>query len=329
MRALVQKKYGPLSDLRIVDWPKPTPADDAVLIHVRAVGLDPGICHLMTGRPLMIRLMGLGFSAPRVPVAGWDAAGVVEAVGAKVTRFKPGDEVFGNCDVTGTGTLAEYACLPESRCAPKPKNLSLEDASALAVSGCTALQCIRDHGHVGDSSRVLVIGAAGGVGHYAVQIAKAYGAKVTGVCSTSKLELVRSLGADEVIDYTRESLTARSRRWNVIIDTAGRRSFRDLRAVLAPKGVLAIVGGEGGNAMTGGFIERALGASLRRLMSKQKIVTVNAKVTENDLLMLKKLVENGKLKPAIEQRYPFEQAVSALEALARGGARGKSIVVLG
>ncbi|HSI06335.1 MAG: NAD(P)-dependent alcohol dehydrogenase [Myxococcota bacterium] len=329
MRALVQKKYGPLSDLRIVEWPKPAPADDAVLIRVRAVGLDPGIWHLMTGRPLMIRAMGFGFSGPRVPVAGWDAAGVVEAIGAKVTRFKPGDEIFGNCDATGTGTLADYACLPEARCAPKPANLTLEDASALAVSGCTALQCIRDHGHVGDDSKVLVIGAAGGVGHYAVQIAKTYGATVTGVCSTAKLDFVRGLGADDVIDYTRGPLSASERRWDVVIDTAGMRGVKELRSVLAPNGVLAIVGGEGGNAWTGGFIERALAAAIGSLGSRQKLVSVNAKVTESDLATLKKLVENGKLKPAIEQRYPLEQAVTALETLARGGARGKSIVVLG
>ncbi len=331
MKALVQKKYGPISDLRVVDWPKPFPADDAILIRVRAAGLDPGIWHLMTGRPLMIRLMGLGFFGPRVPVAGWDASGVVEAVGAKVTRFKVGDEIFGNCDVTGTGTIAELACLPENRCAVKPANIALDEASALAVSGCTALQCVRDHGHVGDDSKVLVIGAAGGVGHYAVQIAKTYGARVTGVCSTTKLDFVRGLGADDVIDYTRDSLSASGRRWDVIIDTAGRRGFGELRSLLTPNGVLAIVGGEGGNALTGGFLERALGAAIRSLGSKQKLVAVDSKVTENDLATLKKLVESGKLKPSIEQRYPLEQAAAAIEKLARGGARGgargKSIVV--
>ena len=328
MKALVQNTYGPIANLRIVEWPVPVPADDAVLVRVHAAGLDPGIWHLMTGRPFVARLMGIGFSRPRIPVAGWDAAGVVEAVGAKVTRFKAGDEVFGNCDAAGTGTLADYACFPEDRCAPKPVNLSLEEASALAVSGCTALQCVRDHGHVGDDSKVLVIGAAGGVGHYAVQIAKAYGATVTGVCSTSKLDFVRGLGADDVIDYTREPIGAAGRRWDVIIDTAGRRGLKELRSILAPTGVLALVGGEGGNAWTGGFVERALGAAIGSLGSKQKLVAVSSKVTQHDLATLKKLVENDKLKPAIEQRYPLEQAVVALENLARGRARGKSVVVI-
>src|SRR6185436_8018092 len=203
MRAIVQGTYGPLDNLRLVEREKPTPAENAVLIRVRAAGVDPGIWHVMTGRPYMVRLMGLGFSKPKVPVAGWDAAGVVETVGPNVTRFKAGDEVFGNCNVGGTGTFADYACLPEDRCAPKPVNLTFEEAAALPVSGCTALQVVRDLGKVAAGTRVLILGAAGGVGHYAVQIAKAFGATVTGVCSTSKLDFVRSLGADDVIDYTR------------------------------------------------------------------------------------------------------------------------------
>jgi NADPH:quinone reductase-like Zn-dependent oxidoreductase len=328
MRALVQQAYGPVENLRLLELAKPTPADKALLIRVRAAGIDPGVWHMMTGRPYMVRLMGLGFSKPKVPVAGWDAAGVVEGVGTGVTRFKPGDEVFGNCDAHGTGTFAEYACLPEDRCAPKPTNLSFEQSAVLPVSGCTALQSVRDLCKVVSGTRVLVVGASGGVGHYAVQIAKAYGAIVTGVCSTSKLDFVRSLGADDVIDYTRERLGSDARRWDAVIDTAGRRSFAELRRVLAPKGVLAIVGGEGGNAWTGEFLERILAASVLSLFSTQKLLAVNATVNVPDLLVLKELAEAGKLTPALNRRYQLDEGVAALQELEKGHARGKSVVVM-
>jgi NADPH:quinone reductase-like Zn-dependent oxidoreductase len=272
--------------------------------------------------------MGLGFAKPKVPVAGWDAAGVVESVGPSVTRFKAGDEVFGNCDARGTGTFAEYACLPEDHCAPKPANLSFEQSAVLPVSGCTALQSVRDVCKVGPGMRVLVVGASGGVGHYAVQIAKSYGAAVTGVCSTPKLDFVRSLGADDVIDYTREHLGSDTRRWDAIIDTGGRRSLGELRRVLAPQGVLAIVGGEGGNAWTGGFFERILAASASSLLSTQKLTAVMARVNVPDLLVLKDLAEAGKLTPALDRRYRLEEGVAALQELEKGHARGKSVVVM-
>jgi NADPH:quinone reductase-like Zn-dependent oxidoreductase len=328
MKAIVQETYGPVDNLRLVEREKPTPADKAVLIRVRAAGVDPGVWHVMTGRPYMVRLMGLGFSRPKVPVAGWDAAGVVEAVGRNVTRFKPGDEVFGNCNVGGTGTFADYACLPVDNCALKPTNLTFEEAAALPVSGCTALQVVRDVAKVGTGTQVLVLGAAGGVGHYAVQIAKAFGGRVTGVCSTSKLDFVRSLGADDVIDYTRESLGTGTRTWDVIIDTAGRRSFAELRRVLSPKGVIAIVGGEGGNAWTGDFLERMISASVLSLFSGQKLVFANATTKASDLLVLKELAEEKKLTPALDRRYRMNEAVEALKELEKGHARGKSVVVM-
>lgn len=328
MRAIVQEKYGPVDSVRLVEREKPTPSGKTVLIRVRAAGVDPGVWHLMTGRPYMVRLMGIGFSRPKVPVAGWDAAGIIEAVGPNVTGLKPGDEVFGNADARGTGTFADYACLPADACAPKPANLSFEEAAALPVSGCTALQAVRDHGKVGAGARVLILGAAGGVGHYAVQIAKALGATVTAVCSTAKLDFVRSLGADDVIDYTRDGLASSTRRWDVIIDTAGRRSFAELRRVLQPKGVLAIVGGEGGNAWTGGFLERMASASLLSLFSSQKMTVVTASVNVPDLLALKELVETKKLKVALDRRYRLDEAVSALKELEMGHARGKSVVVM-
>jgi NADPH:quinone reductase-like Zn-dependent oxidoreductase len=326
MKAIVQQAYGPVDNLRLVDLPKPTPAEKAVLIQVRAAGVDPGIWHMMTGKPYMVRLMGLGISKPKVPVAGWDAAGVVESVGPGVTRFHQGDEVFGNCDVRGTGTFAEYACLPEDHCAPKPVNLSFDEAAVLPVSGCTALQAVRDVCKVSSGKHVLVLGAAGGVGHYALQIARALGGSVTGVCSTPKVDFVRSLGADDVIDYTREELSRRGRRWDCIVDTAGRRSFAELRRVLAPRGVLAIVGGEGGNPWTGGFFERILAASLLSMLSTQNLRAVTATVRAPDLLILKEMAEAGKLKPALEHRYRLDDAVNALHELEKGHARGKSVV---
>jgi NADPH:quinone reductase-like Zn-dependent oxidoreductase len=329
MKAIVQQTYGPIENLRLVEREKPEPAHKTVLIRVRAAGVDPGIWHVMTGRPYMVRLMGLGFSRPKVPVAGLDAAGIVEAVGPNVTRFKPGDEVFGSCIGGGTGTFAEYACLSEDRCAPKPANLTFEEAAALPVSGCTALQVLRDAGRVAAGMQVSILGAGGGVGHFAVQIAKAFGARVTAVCSTSKLDFVRSLGADDVIDYTRETLAgAEGRRWDVIIDAAGRRSFAELRSVLSSKGVLAIVGGEGGNPWTGGFLERMASASVLSLFSTQKMIVANAAVNAPDLLALKELAETKKLTVALDHRYRLEQAVDALKELEKGHARGKSVVVI-
>jgi NADPH:quinone reductase-like Zn-dependent oxidoreductase len=328
MKAIVQKTYGAVENLRLVERDRPGPKDMAVLIRVRAAGVDPGIWHMMTGRPFMIRIMGLGFSGPKVPVAGWDAAGVVEAVGQGVTRFNPGDEIFGNSGVAGTGTFAEYACLPESHCAPKPANLSFEQAAALPVSGCTALQAVRNVSKVRTGTKVLILGASGGVGHLALQIAKADGATVTAVCSTSKVDFVRSLGADDVIDYTRERIGDGARRWDVIIDTGGRRSFAELRQLLAPTGVLAIVGGEGGNAWTGGFVERMVSASILSLFSTQKLVVISATVNAPDLLAIKELVEAGKLQPALRRTYRLEEAVAALKELENGHARGKSAVVI-
>jgi NADPH:quinone reductase-like Zn-dependent oxidoreductase len=327
MRALVQLRYGPIDDLRFAEIDRPAPGPGAVLIRVRAAGLDPGIWHLMTGRPYMVRLMGLGLRRPKVPVAGWDAAGVVEAVGPGVTSLRVGDEVFGNCGVDGTGTIAEYACLPERSCVRRPVNLPLEDAAALPVSACTALQALRDVARVGAGAAVLVMGAAGGVGHHAVQIARALGARVTGVCSTGKVDFVRSLGAEEVLDYTREGLG--DRRWDVIVDTAGRRALGALRRALSPRGVLAIVGGEGGNRWTGGFLERMAGAAVASLLSSRKVAMVNATVTAADLLVVKELVEAGKLRPHVERRHPLERAVQALKELEAGHSRGKSVVVIG
>jgi NADPH:quinone reductase-like Zn-dependent oxidoreductase len=251
-------------ELREVD--RPVLGDDEVLVKVRAAGVDPGVWHLMTGRPYLVRVMGFGLRAPKARVRGSDFVGVIEAVGRGVTQVRPGDEVYGICD----GSFAEYARTKAGRLAPKPANLSFEQAAAVPVSGMTALSGVRDSGKVQPGQHVLVIGAAGGVGTFAVRVAKAFDAVVTGVCSTFKLELVRSIGADEVIDYTRTDFTDGSRRCDLILDTAGRRRLSQLRRALAPGGALVIVGGEGGGRWLGRF-QRQLLAPVRSIGSKQRL----------------------------------------------------------
>ena len=241
MKAIAHDTYGSTDVLELRDIDKPVVGEDDVLVAVRAAGVDPGVWHLMTGMPYLVRLMGYGLRAPKHRVRGTDVAGRVEAVGKNVTRFQPGDEVFGTCD----GSFAEYACAREGRLAAKPANLGFEQAAAVPVSALTALQGLRDTAKVKAGHRVLVIGAAGGVGTFGVQIAKAFGAHVTGVCSTTKVDLVRSIGADEVIDYTRDDFAGGGRRYDVILDTASNRSLSHLRHALNPRGTLVIVGGEG------------------------------------------------------------------------------------
>ncbi len=241
MKAIVQDTYGTTDVLELRDINKPEIAEDEVLVRVKAAGVDRGVWHLMTGLAYPIRLAGYGLRAPKTPVPGSDLAGVVEAVGNEVTRFQPGDEVFG----IGKGAYAEYARARESKLAPKPENLSFEQAAVVAISGLPALQGLRDHGRLTPGQQVLIIGASGGVGSYAVQLAKAFGAEVTAVCSTTKVDLVRSLGADHVIDYTRDDFAEGKQRYDVILDIGGNSSLSQLRRALTPKGTLVIAGGEG------------------------------------------------------------------------------------
>jgi len=242
MQAIVQDTYGSTDVLELRNIDRPVIAADEVLVRVHAAGVDRGVWHLMTGLPYPVRLAGYGVRAPKTAVPGMDVAGVVEAVGAGVTRFRPGDEVFG----IGMGTYAELTRAREDKLATKPPHLGFEQAAVVPISGLTALQGLRDHGRVATGQRVLVIGASGGVGTFAVQLANAYGAEVTGVCSTTKVDLVRSLGADHVIDYTRDDITERGQRYDVILDTGGNRSLSSLRRILAPSGTLVIVGAETG-----------------------------------------------------------------------------------
>jgi NADPH:quinone reductase-like Zn-dependent oxidoreductase len=325
MKAIVQDRYGGPDVLEFRDVDRPVPTDDEVLVQVHAAGLHRGDWHVMTGLPYLIRIVvpTLGLRKPKVPVRGMDVAGRVEAVGAQVTRFRPGDEVFGWCD----GAFAEYACAPEDHLAPKPAALSFEEAAVVPISGFAALQAVRDVGEVQPGQKVLVIGAAGAVGWFAVQLAKAFGAQVTGVASTTQVELVRSVGADEVVDYTKEDVTDGTRQWDVIVDTGGRRSLSQLRRALTPTGTLVIVGGEGGGRWMGGFlrnlraplVSRLVGQRLRMLVSKER---------QEDLQALRELIEAGKLTPRIGRSYPLGEAAEAMRALEAGNTRGKLVITV-
>ena len=325
MQAIVQDRYGtaPEDVLRPEEVAKPTIGDDEVLVRVGAAGVDRGTWHLMAGRPYLMRVLGFGLRGPKTPVPGLDLAGTVEAVGKDVVGLQPGDEVFG----TAKGSFAEYAPAKASKIAPKPMNVTFGQAAAVPVSATTALQAVRDHARVQSGERVLIVGASGGVGTFAVQIAKAFGAEVTGVSSTAKLDLVRAIGADHVIDYTAEDFTDGHRRYDVIIDVGGNRRLSQLRRALNPKGRLVLVGGENGGAWLGG-IERNLRAHLLSPFVSQKLGAFVARQRRADLLALRELIESGAVVPAVDRRYPLSAAPEALRHLADGQARGKVVLTL-
>jgi NADPH:quinone reductase-like Zn-dependent oxidoreductase len=325
MKAIVQDRYGGPEVLEFRDIDQPVPTSNQVLVRVQAAGLHRGDWHIMTGLPYMIRLVvpALGLRKPKVPVFGMDVAGTVEAVGNDVTRFQPGDEVFGWTD----GSFAEYAIAPEDHLAAKPATLSFEEAGVVPISGFAALQAVRDVGEVQSGQRVLVIGAAGAVGWFAVQLAKAFGGRVTGVVSTSQLELVRSLGADEVIDYTRQDVTDGTRQWDLIIDTGGRRTLSQLRRALTPTGTLVIVGGEGGGRWLGGFL-RNLRAPLVSRFAGQRLRMLASKPNQQDLQVLRELIEAGKLRPLVGRTYRLGEVPEAMRALEAGKTRGKIVITV-
>jgi len=323
MKAIVQDRYGSADVLEFRDIEEPVVGENDVLVRVHAAGCGPDVWHLMTGMPYMARL-AIGLRKPKLPVLGWDVAGTVEAVGANVTGIEPGDEVMG----TTKGSFAELAIAKEEDLVPKPAGLTFEEAGALPISGITALRAIRDEAKVQPGQEALVIGAAGGVGSLAVQIAKAYGAKVTAVCSTSKEDLVRSIGADDVIDYTREDFTDGSRRWDVIVDTAGRRPLSQLRRALTPMGTLVIVGGDGGGRWTGGFFRGMLRAPVVSLFVGQRLRGLPTKVKREDLITLTELVEAGTLTPVIDRTYPLIEAADAIRYLEEGHSAGKVVVTV-
>ena len=322
MKAIIRDAYGSVDVLRLADIDQSVAGDADVLVRVHAAGVDQGVWHLMTGTPYVMRLAGFGIRAPKNPLLGYDVAGRVEAVGAQVTEFQTGQEVFGTC----RGSFAEYAVARPDRLLSKPDNVSFEQAAAVPISGYAALQAVRQHGGVRPGQRVLIIGAGGGVGTLAVQIAKAEGAEVTGVCSASKTELVRSVGADHVIDYTREDFADGRNRYDVILDIAGNRSLAELRRALTPRGTLVIVGAEDAGNWLG--VRRQLRAAALSPFVRQKLGFFISKERRQDLEELRRLLEAGTIRPVVDRTFPLEEVPAAIRYLRDGQARGKVVITI-
>ena len=315
MQAIVATKYGPPDVLRLEDVEKPTPQDDEVLIKVKAASLNAYDWHLLTADIFLVRLMGGGFLKPKNKIPGADIAGRVEAVGRNVTQFKPGEDVFGDI---GHGGFAEYACARENRLAARPANLSFEEAAAVPMAALTALQGLRDKGRIQPGQKVLINGASGGVGTFAVQIAKAFGAEVTAVCSIGKMDMARSIGADQVIDYTKEDFTKAGQRYDLVFAANGYHPILDYRRALAPKGIYVMAGGTKAQL----FQAMLLGPWIS-LAGSKKTRGVSANVNQKDLVYIKGLLEAGKIKPVIDRRYLLSEVPEALRYLGDGHARGK------
>ena len=323
MRAVVQDRYGDVDALRLEQTNRPEIAADEVLVRVHAAGMDRGTWHTMTGRPYLMRIMGFGFRGPKNRVPGLDVAGTVVEVGSSVTRFAVGDEVFG----ISRGSFAEYAAAREDKLAAKPQSLTFEQAAVVPVSGITALQALRDAGRLQAGQRVLIIGASGGVGSYAVQIAKALGAHVTGVASTSKLDLLRSLGADNLIDYTREDFATGADRYDLIIDIGGNSTLTRLRRALTPHGTLVIVGGENGGSITGGIGRQFRALAISPFLA-QRLTMHATKERASDLEPLSDLIETGRVTPSLERTYRLDEVPAAMRQLQAGTVRGKLAITL-
>jgi NADPH:quinone reductase-like Zn-dependent oxidoreductase len=320
MRAVVQDRYGaaPEDVLRVGQIDRPSVGDGEVLVRVHAASVDRGTWHIMAGLPFPIRLAGFGVRRPRYANPGRCLAGTVEAVGAGATGFAPGDAVYG----TGNGSFAEYATVRAARLAAKPANLTFEQAATVPISAVTALQGLRDRGKVHTGHTVLIVGASGGVGTFAVQIAKAFGAEVTGVCSASKADLVRALGADHVLDRTADD---DGRRYDVVLDTGGHRSLRRLRRTFTPHGTLVIVGSETGGRWLGGF-DRTIRAMLLSPFVRQRLAPLASSENAADLRVLTRLVESGQVTPVVDRTFPLEEAAAAIRHVLDGKARGKVVV---
>jgi len=325
MKTIVQDEYGPPDVLELRDIDKPEIGEHEVLVHVRAAGVNPGDWAIMSGLPYIARPV-YGLRKPKNAVRGTDVAGTAEAIGTGATRFQPGDEVFGWCSGLG-GAFAEYASVSEDALAPKPANLGFEQAAAVPMAGLVALQALRDHGGVRAGQKVLINGASGGIGTFAVQIAKALGAEVTGVCSTRNVELVRSIGADHVIDYTREDFTRTGQRYDFVLDNVANHSLSELRRALTPTGTLVPNGGgfdnhwfaSGGRVIGAHVLNRFVSQTLRPFVVSPKL---------EDLVVLKDLIEAGKLTPVIDRAYPLSEAREAIGHVGGGHARGKIAVTV-
>lgn len=323
MTAIARDTYCAPAQLQLRDMAVPTIGADDVLVRVQAAGVDQGVWHVITGLPYLVRAAGFGLRRPKNPVPGMDVAGRVAAVGANVTRFRPGDEVYGTCD----GAYAEYARAHQDKLAPKPANLTFAQAATVPVSACAALQGLRDAGQLTAGQRVLVTGAGGGVGSFAVQIAKAYDAEVTGVCRTAKTDLVRSLGADHVIDHTREDFTTGTDRYDLILDTAGNRPLTRLRRALAPRGTLVIVGGPGGGRVLQGA-DRQVRAMLLSPFVSQRLTGLMSTESAADLQALADLIASGALTPVLDRTYPLAETPEAIEYLKTGQPAGKIAITI-
>ncbi len=321
MKAIICRTYGSPSVLQVEETTTPTPADDQVLIRVRAASVNPYDWHCMRGSPYMVRIAS-GLTRPKDIRFGVDVAGIVETAGRKVTRFKPGDAVFGAC----RGAFAEYACAPDAWVAAQPANVTFEQAATVAVAGCTALQALRDHGRIQHGHNVLVNGASGGVGTFGVQIAKSFGARVAGVCSTRNVELVHSLGADRVIDYTREDFTSASDRYDIVLDCHANRPLRACAGILAPAGRYIIVGAPGRGLfgpLRAGIKAFALAPFVRRTLTM-----MIAKPNRDDLAVIADLMRTGAVTPVIDRRYGLDEVPEAIRYVERSHTRGKIVITV-
>ncbi len=323
MKAVVHDRFGRAGEVLRYESrePVPEPGEGEVLVKVHAAGVDRGVWHLVAGLPYMVRIAGFGLRRPKLRIPGFDFAGRVEGVGAGVGSVKPGDEVFG----IAKGSFAEYACAVEDKVVAMPETLGPSQAAAVPISGLTALQAVRDRAKLEAGESVMVIGASGGVGSFATQIARSVGAEVTGVCSTAKVEMVRGLGASRVIDYTQESLADIGERFDAVIDTGGNRPLRELRGLLKPKGRLVIVGGEKAGKVLGGT-DRQLRAMLLSPLVSQKLGTLISSENGEDIETLRDLIDSGQLSPVIDHSFPLERAAEAIEYLEKGSAAGKLVL---
>jgi NADPH:quinone reductase-like Zn-dependent oxidoreductase len=321
MKAIIHSRYGPPDALELQDIEKPSVSEDGVLVRVHAAAVGKGDWLTVGGLPYVARLR-YGLPKPKHPVPGFDVAGHVEVVGSNVSQLQSGDAVFGWCD----GSFAEYASVPGSQLVRKPGNLSFEQAAAVPISGFAALQALRDTGGVQPGQQVVIIGASGGVGSFAVQFAKAFGAEVTGVCSTQSVDLVRSIGADHVIDYTQQDFTRTGQRYDLILEMAGNRSLADLRRALTPKGTLVLVGGSGGRWFMG--TGRTLRAVVVSVFVRQRLRPFLSKPKRADLVVLKELLEAGKVTPVIDRTFPLNETPEAIQYVGERSTQGKTVITV-
>jgi NADPH:quinone reductase-like Zn-dependent oxidoreductase len=323
MKAIVYHNYGSPDVLKLEEVRKPTPKDNEVLVEVHAASANAADWHLLRGKPFLVRLMGFGFLKPRNKILGLDIAGRVDAVGRNVKQFHPGDEVFGDLSDCGLGGFAESVCATENALALKPTSTTFEEAAAVPLAALSALQGLRDKGGIKPGQKVLINGASGGVGTFAVQIAKSFGAEVTAVCSTRNLDMARSIGADQVIDYTQEDFTTNGQRYDLILAANGYHPISEYRRALSPKGIYVMVGG----SMAQMFQAMLIGPWMSMTGSK-KFGFLSARPNQEDLVFIKELLESGKVKPVIDRRYPLREVAEALRYLEAGHAQGKVVITV-